>query len=58
VLNKDVFPEGSPFDFFMVPIDSKFISDYLDKSVPYLRAGDLIYVLVAKKALLSSNKQG
>jgi len=45
----DTFPEENPLEFKMVPIDDNFIADYFDKSIPHLRAGDLIYVLVAKK---------
>ena len=32
-----------------IAIDNAFIKEYLDLSVPFIRAGDLPYVLIAKK---------
>jgi len=33
----------------VVYIDKNFIKEYMDLNVPYIKAGDLIYILIAKK---------
>ena len=48
-LANDLFSEDEPLRIKYIAIDNAFINKYLDLSVPYIRAGDLPYVLVAKK---------
>lgn len=43
------FSESSPLPINTVPIDNNFFHEYMDITVPYLKAGDLPYILVAKK---------
>lgn len=33
----------------IIPIDNNFINEYMDLSLPHIKAGDLIYILIAKK---------
>ena len=47
-LNKHI-TEKRPLLVNMVPIDDSFLQKYMDTSVPYLKAGDLLFVLIAKK---------
>ena len=44
-----VFTEEYPLEVKTIPIDQKFLKEYLDLSIPYIKAGDLIYILIAKK---------
>jgi len=48
-LCEDLFTENEPLQVKYIPIDNAFIHKYLDPSVPYIRAGDLPYILIAKK---------
>lgn len=48
-LHDGLFTEESPLNCRCVPIDKTFIHEYVDLSVPHIRAGDLPYVLIAKK---------
>jgi predicted nucleic acid-binding protein len=43
------FTEEFPLKLKTISIDQKFLREYLDLSIPYLKAGDLIYILIAKK---------
>jgi predicted nucleic acid-binding protein len=59
-LRNNVFPETDPLKVTPIPIDNTFIQTYLDLSVPYIRAGDLCYILIAKKhgcPLITEDKQ-
>ena len=44
-----VFTEESPLKLKTISIDQKFLREYIDLSIPYIKGGDLIYILVAKK---------
>lgn len=48
-LSRDVFSETDPLEITTISIDQPFIRNYFDLSVPYMKAGDLPYVLIAKK---------
>lgn len=48
-LSSDVFSETEPLQISTIPIDQGFMKNYFDLSVPYIKAGDLPYVLIAKK---------
>ena len=59
-LNKDIFHENEPLGISTISIDQPFINSYFDLSVPYIKAGDLPYVLIAKKKkcyLLTEDKK-
>lgn len=43
------FSESEPLNMKMINIDQKFLREYLDLGIPYIKAGDLIYILIAKK---------
>lgn len=38
-----------PLKLSGIPIDEAFVSKYLDVSLPYLKAGDFIFLCLAKK---------
>jgi predicted nucleic acid-binding protein len=42
-------PETRPFPTQPVPIDEAFFEKYHDPSLPYTKAGDLIFLSIAKK---------
>lgn len=48
-LDQDIFTEGAPLAVTQVAIDKKFLHEYYDLAAPFMRAGDLPYVLIAKK---------
>ena len=48
-LDRDVFTEDAPLAVTQVAIDGKFIREYHNLAAPFMRAGDLPYVLIAKK---------
>ena len=48
-LRNDLFTEDEPLPVKYIAIDNAFIHKYLDLSVPYIRAGDLPYILIARK---------
>ncbi|MCX5644207.1 MAG: PIN domain-containing protein [Phycisphaerae bacterium] len=48
-LRNNVFTQDDPLRVKYIAIDNAFIHDYLDLCVPYIKAGDLPYVLIAKK---------
>jgi predicted nucleic acid-binding protein len=48
-LRSDIFSENDPLKVLTIPIDNAFLQKYLDLSVPYIRTGDLCYILIAKK---------
>jgi len=48
-LSTEYFSENSPLEINQVPIDDKFIRNYFDLTVPYIKSGDLLFILVAKK---------
>ena len=41
--------ERIKLNFKYINIDNKFLHNYLDPSFPYIKASDLIYLLIAKK---------
>lgn len=43
------FSDSNPLKLKTISIDQQFIKNYSDLSIPYIKAGDLIYILVAKK---------
>ena len=47
--NGQLSVETPPITFIQIPIDANFISNYLDIKMPYIKAGDLPYILIAKK---------
>ncbi|MBI4449178.1 hypothetical protein HY641_04085 [Candidatus Woesearchaeota archaeon] len=40
--------EGSPLVIDYVPMDMGFFNKYFDPSIPYLKAGDLVFVAMAR----------
>ena len=46
-INEDI-SEMTPLNFDPVPIDGAFFSKYSDAGIPYLKAGDYLYVALAK----------
>lgn len=48
-LSKDIFSETDPLKITTISIDNLFMRNYFDLSVPYMKAGDLPYVLIARK---------
>ena len=48
-LDTNIFTKENPLSIQYVAIDNKFIMNYLNLSVPYIKAGDLPYILIAKK---------
>ncbi|MBN2395211.1 MAG: type II toxin-antitoxin system VapC family toxin [Candidatus Atribacteria bacterium] len=59
-LSKKIFNKNEPLEINTISIDQSFIKNYLDLSVPYIKAGDLPYILIAKKKksyLLTEDKE-
>jgi predicted nucleic acid-binding protein len=48
VKGTDAVTEEKPLSFDLVPIDTKFLSDYHDPSIPYIKASGLIFISLAK----------
>ena len=46
-LNEDV-SEGTPLKYNFLPIDTAFFDKYFDAELPHIKAGDYMYVTVAK----------
>jgi|LQYC01.1.fsa_nt_gi predicted nucleic acid-binding protein len=61
ILASDVFSDKRPLKLRTIPIDQAFIKDYFDLTIPYIKAGDLPYILIAKKLncllITEDNKQ-
>ena len=45
----EIFPQSNPLEINIIAIDEEFIHKYYDLDIPYIKAGDLIYILIAKK---------
>ena len=60
-LSNDIFNKNEPLKVTTISIDQPFINNYFDLSIPYIKAGDLPYILIAKKKkcslLTEDNKQ-
>jgi len=41
--------KDSPLRITRIPIDEKFFEEYFDINLPYLKAGDFIFIAMAKK---------
>lgn len=48
-LDPDIFSESAPLAITPVAIDGYFLREYHDLTVPFMKAGDLPYVLIAKR---------
>jgi predicted nucleic acid-binding protein len=53
-IDKKLLPDGfsmgwQEIPIEQVPIDIDFVKEYLDQDLPYLRAGDYIYLAMSKK---------
>ncbi|MGD0337569.1 MAG: PIN domain-containing protein [Bacteroidota bacterium] len=53
-IDKKILPDGfslgwQKIPIEQVPIDIDFVKEYLDQDLPYLRAGDYIYLAMSKK---------
>lgn len=48
-VSKEFFTEDSPLKIRTIPIDQKFLREYHNLNIPYIKAGDLIFILIAKK---------
>jgi predicted nucleic acid-binding protein len=44
-MSKEFFTEDSPLKLNIISIDQKFLSEYHDLSIPYIKSGDLIFIL-------------
>ena len=56
----EVFTKQFPLGVEIIPIDMDFVHNYMDHNLPYMKAGDLIFVAIAKKeklALLTEDKK-
>jgi predicted nucleic acid-binding protein len=54
------FTDSAPFPLTFVPIDEHFFTHYFDETLPPIKAGDLIFLALAKgsgAALISEDQQ-
>lgn len=45
----DEITEDNPFTILPVPIDQRFYEHYRDPTLPYIKAGDFIFLAMAKR---------
>lgn len=57
----DVLSDKGPLKIKHIFLDNRFIENYWDLSIPYIKAGDLPYIMIAKKKdiplITEDNKQ-
>lgn len=48
-ISMGIFTKEFPLGVKIIPIDMQFVHEHIDHTIPYMKAGDLIFVAIAKK---------